>query len=59
MQAKSKLFNLKLNASNLFPNLGTGGEKISFSLRLRRFLFLKVKSENEIIRLQDRGFIDL
>ena len=46
VRAKSRGFDLKLNASNVFPNLGKGGEKISLLLRLRRFLFLEVKSEN-------------
>ncbi|XP_020273327.1 uncharacterized protein LOC109848305 isoform X2 [Asparagus officinalis] len=46
IRAKSRLFDLRLNASNVFPNLGNGGERISFLLRLRRLLLVKVKSEN-------------
>ncbi|XP_020273333.1 uncharacterized protein LOC109848306 isoform X4 [Asparagus officinalis] len=56
IRAKSRLFDLRLNASNVFPNLGNGGERISFLLRLLRLLLLKVKSEIEFLQVRRQDF---
>ncbi|XP_074570365.1 uncharacterized protein LOC141826954 [Curcuma longa] len=47
VRAKSKGLDLCLSASNLFPYWGSGGERISFFLRLRRRFFLQLESQNQ------------
>lgn len=47
VRAKSKGLDLRLSASNVLPRWGSGGERVSFFVRLRRRFFLQVKSENQ------------
>lgn len=46
IHVKSKSLHFRVNASNILPHWGKGGEKISLFLRLFRFFSLKVESEN-------------
>ncbi|WOL14774.1 hypothetical protein Cni_G23555 [Canna indica] len=47
VRAKSKGLDLRVAASNILPHWGSGGERISFFLRFRRYFFLRVKSVNQ------------
>lgn len=46
VHARSKGLDFRINASNILPHWGEGGEKISLFLRLFRFFSLKVESKN-------------
>ncbi|XP_008782657.2 uncharacterized protein LOC103702131 [Phoenix dactylifera] len=48
VQARSKGLDFRIDASNILPQWGKGGEKISLFLRLFRFFSLKVESKNRI-----------